>query len=178
LSETKKSPTPGLPPKETRISRFDSLLQSLKGHVSAYESFEKTGKNTVATVIRAFAAYLEAPPNTCRVGPPGVALDAEPTTPLDQVAELMEDGWFGATLLIHELSPPGVRMSLTFLARIDGDSTVLKLQHGDKEFRIKELTQDSLAPFIEHVFTTVMEQVSVEPWKLAAGAAKRPIGFT
>lgn len=160
------------------MSRLDSLLQSVKAHVLAYESFERTGKTTVATVIQAFAAYLEAPPNTCRVGPPGVALDAEPTTPLDQVAELMEGGWFGATLLIHEPSPLGVCMSLTFLARIDGDSTVLKLQHGDKEFRVKDLAQDSLAPFIEHVFTTIMDQVTIEPWKLAAGAAKRPIGFT
>jgi hypothetical protein len=160
------------------MSRFDSLLQTLKGHVSAYESFERAGKTTVATVIGAFVQYLEAPPNTCRVGPPGVALDAEPTTPLDQVAELTEDGWFGASLIIHELSPVGVRMRLIFLARIEGDSTVLKLQHGSKEFRVKELTRETLAPFVEHVFTTMMEHMSVEPWKLAAGAAKRPIGFT
>jgi len=73
------------------MTRFTSLLQNLKGHVSAYESFERTGKNTVAIVIRAFVEYLDAPPNTCRVGPPNIALDAEPKIPLDQVAELTED---------------------------------------------------------------------------------------
>jgi hypothetical protein len=107
-----------------------------------------------------------------------MALDAAPKTPLDLVAELTEDGWFGASLIIHEPSPVGVRMRLIFLARTEGDSTLLKLQHGSKDFRVKDLTQESLAPFIEHVFTTITEQMSLEPWKLATGAAKRPIGFT
>jgi hypothetical protein len=160
------------------MARYELLVQSLKAHFSAYEAFETRGKTAIAALLRSFAEYIQAPAHTCRVGPPGTPLDANPTTPIDHVAELQQDGWFAACLIIQEESPLGVSMRLTFLARIDGDSTVVKLEHDPQDFRLQELTPDALAPFFSHVFTTAMDHLTTEPFKLAAGSAKRPIGFT
>jgi hypothetical protein len=157
---------------------YELLVRTLKEHVSAYDTFETRGKTAIAALLRSFAEYLQAPAHTWRVGPPGTPLDGKPTTPIDHVAELQQDGWFAACLIIQEASPLGVCMRLTFLARIDGDSTVVKLEHDPQDFRLQELTPDALEPFFSHVFTTLMDDLTTEPYKLVSGSAKRRIGFT
>jgi hypothetical protein len=160
------------------MAPYEVLMRTLKEHVSAYDIFETRGKTAIAALLRNFAEYLRAPAHACRVGPPGMSLDAKPTTPIDHVAELTQEGWFAACLIIQEASPVGVRIRLTFLARIDDDSIVVKLEHDPQDFRLKDLTPDGLAPFFAHVFTTLMDDLTTEPYKRAAGSAKRPIGFT
>lgn len=160
------------------MAHYQTLMQTLKGYISAYDEFENRGKQAVAAVLNGFAQYLEAPAGSCRAGPPGIAIDANPTTPLDRVAELQEDGWFSGCLLVKELSPLGVMVRFTFMVRIEDDSTTLRMEHDSKEFRIREFGANSLKPFFDHVFNAAIESYQTSPARLASGMSRRSIGFT
>lgn len=161
------------------MTKYDELIRLLKDHFVRYTEFEQRGKSAIRTMMQSFAQYLEAPPQTCRVGPPGMPLDSTEDHHPDDLAELRDDGRFAGSIVVSEASPHGGIARFTFYVRLDGETYVV--QSGDaapgKEFRVNALDATALVEFFDHAFGEVTELLKSQPEKLVRGASARPIGF-
>lgn len=158
------------------MTRYDTIIDALKRHVSDYDNFEQRGKNAAVQLIKCFSEYLEVPNGCLKVAPPGSGFNTQNAAPPEYLVKLTDDGYFGVVVIVRERNPLGVMLGTTVLVRVLEDSFILKRESEDQEFRVKEITSVSCEPFFGHIVASVLEYLSTSPERLSSGR-KRPIGF-
>ena len=159
------------------MTGYESLFQRLRQQFSRFDEFEQRGKRAIDSILRGFAEYLEAPPNTCRVCRFGDGFNETKTYAPGQLAELRPDGKFVGCLTVSEA--PAAFLRFAFYVHVDGEWLVLQsgVPETAKEFRVKMLDASTLSEFYEHTLAQTFEFLDTSPEKIAAGETSRPIGF-
>jgi hypothetical protein len=158
------------------MTNYETLWARAKEHFARYDVFERRGKDAVGTALKGLVEYLGAPAGKYRFGPAGTSLTSDTLHPLFELAELQDDGWFAACLLLYAEPVIAGTLRFTIFVRVDEDSTVFRAGTG-KEFRVTDLQGDSLFPFYEECLRGVLLYFQTSPERLARGEVQSPIGF-
>jgi DNA-binding XRE family transcriptional regulator len=163
---------------EMYMTRYSELFEALGNQFQQREQFEARGARAMQALLTGFAAYLQAPQGSCRVGPPDAPLDCAPARRVEDAIALQDD-WFSASLVVSEPGPIGGVIRFGFQLRIEDDSTVVVVRGAsdDKEFRLESMDESASRPFFEHVVTHTLRFLRTRPEKLLSGKVKAPIGF-